>query len=168
MHLLQMFEETLEVSLFPNELNKRLLHIPSESSKVSIVAGSVEHLKKMIQESIEVSLIAVNNIIVKKVSLTVSLIAVNVIDYRFHLLQRCGPIISLSINATASFNQLLRYDRMTIFGSDKERCAPILPLKIHVTASFNEQVRDSHTPFFGSDEQASLPRFPSGATSRAR
>ncbi len=83
MHLLQMFEETLEVSLFSNELNKRLLHIPSESRKVSIIAGSVEQLKKMIQESIEVSLIAVNNIIVKKVSL----IAVNVIDYRFHLLQ---------------------------------------------------------------------------------
>ena len=87
MHLLQMFEEKLEVSLFSNELNKRLLHIPSESSKVSIIAGSVEQLKKMIQESIEVSLITVNNIIVKKVSLTVSLIVVNVIDYRFHLLQ---------------------------------------------------------------------------------
>ena len=54
---------------------------------MSLIAGSVEQLKKMIQESIEVSLIAVNNIIVKKVSLTVSLIAVNVIDYRFHLLQ---------------------------------------------------------------------------------
>ena len=61
--------------------------MPSESIKVSLIAGSVEQLKKMIQESIKVSLIAVNNIIVKKVSLTVSLIAVNVIDYRFHLLQ---------------------------------------------------------------------------------
>jgi len=36
----------------------------------------------MIQESVKVSLIAVNNIIVNKVSLTVSLIAVNVIHYR--------------------------------------------------------------------------------------
>ena len=55
-----------------------------ESIKVSLIAGSVEQLKKLIQESIKVSLIAVNNIIVKKVSLTVSLIAVNVIDYHFH------------------------------------------------------------------------------------
>ena len=54
---------------------------------MSLIAGSVEQLKKMIQESIKVSLIAVNNIIVKKVSLKVSLIAVNVIDYHFHLLQ---------------------------------------------------------------------------------
>jgi hypothetical protein len=45
------------------------------------------NLKKMIQASIKVSLIAVNNIIVKKVSLTVSLIAVNVINYRILLLQ---------------------------------------------------------------------------------
>ncbi len=58
-----------------------------KSIKVSLIAGSVEQLKKMIQESIKVSLIAVNNIIVKKVSLKVSLIAVNVIDYHFHLLQ---------------------------------------------------------------------------------
>ena len=43
--------------------------------------------KKENQESIKVSLSAVNNIIVKKVSLTVSLIAVNVIDYHFHFLQ---------------------------------------------------------------------------------
>jgi hypothetical protein len=55
-----------------------------ESIKVSLITGSVEQLKKMIQESIKVSLIAVNDIIVKKVSLTVSLIAVNVIDYRIH------------------------------------------------------------------------------------
>ena len=61
--------------------------MPSESIKVSLIAGSVEQLKKMIQESIKVSLIAVNNIIVKKVSLTVSLISVNVIDYHFHFLQ---------------------------------------------------------------------------------
>jgi hypothetical protein len=40
----------------------------------------------MLQESIKVSL-AVHNIIVKKVSLKVSLITVNVIDYHFHLLQ---------------------------------------------------------------------------------
>ena len=33
------------------------------------------------------NLIAVNNIIVKKLSLKVSLIAVNVIDYHFHSLQ---------------------------------------------------------------------------------
>jgi hypothetical protein len=58
-----------------------------KSIKVSLIAGSVEQLKKMIQESIKVSLISVNNIIVKKVSLKVSLIAVNVIDYHFHLLQ---------------------------------------------------------------------------------
>ena len=38
-------------------------------------------------EIIKVSLIAVNNFIVKKVSLKVSLIVVNVIDYHFHLLQ---------------------------------------------------------------------------------
>ena len=37
-------------------------------------------------KSIKVSLIAVNNIIVKKVLLKVSLITVNVIDYHFHLL----------------------------------------------------------------------------------
>jgi hypothetical protein len=36
---------------------------------------------------IKVSLIVVNNIIVKKLSLKVSPIAVNVIDYHFHLLQ---------------------------------------------------------------------------------
>jgi hypothetical protein len=35
----------------------------------------------------KMSLIVVNNIIVKKVSLKVSLFAVNVIDYHFHLLQ---------------------------------------------------------------------------------
>jgi hypothetical protein len=58
-----------------------------ESIKVSLIAGSVEKLKKMLQESIKVSLIAVHNIIVKKVSLKVSLIAVNVIDYHFHFLQ---------------------------------------------------------------------------------
>jgi hypothetical protein len=68
---------------------------------VSLIAGSVEKLKKMIQESIKVSLIAVNKIIVKKVSLKVSLInkiivkkvslkvslmVVNVIDYHFSLI----------------------------------------------------------------------------------
>jgi hypothetical protein len=42
------------------------------------MAGSVEELKKKFQESIKVSLIVVNNIIVKKVSLQISLIAVNV------------------------------------------------------------------------------------------
>jgi len=56
-----------------------------KSIKVSLITGSVQ--KKKNQESIKVSLSAVDNIIVKKVSLTVSLIAVNVTDYRFHLLQ---------------------------------------------------------------------------------
>ena len=56
-----------------------------KSIKVSLITGSVE--KKKNQESIKVSLSAVNNIIVKKVSLTVSLISVNVIDYHFHFLQ---------------------------------------------------------------------------------
>ena len=56
-----------------------------ESIKVSLITGSVQ--KKKNQESIKVSLSAVNNIIVKKVSLTVSLISVNVIDYHFHFLQ---------------------------------------------------------------------------------
>jgi hypothetical protein len=41
----------------------------------------------MLQESIKVSLIAVHNIIVKKVSLKMSLITVNVIDYHVHLFQ---------------------------------------------------------------------------------
>jgi hypothetical protein len=56
-----------------------------ESIKVSLIAGIVKQLKKMIQESNKMSLITVNHIIVKKVSLTVSLIAVNVNDYHFHL-----------------------------------------------------------------------------------
>jgi len=56
-----------------------------ESIKVSLITGSVERKKN--QESIKVSLSAVNNIIVKKVSSTVSLIVVNVIDYHFHFLQ---------------------------------------------------------------------------------
>ena len=56
-----------------------------ESIKVSLITGSVE--KKNNQESIKVSLSAVNNIIVKKVSSTVSLIVVNVIDYHFHFFQ---------------------------------------------------------------------------------
>ena len=56
-----------------------------ESIKVSLITGSDE--KKKNRESIKVSLSAVNNIIVKKVSLTVSLISVNVIDYHFHFLQ---------------------------------------------------------------------------------
>ncbi len=56
-----------------------------ESIKVSLITGSDE--KKKNQESIKVSLSAVHNIIVKKVSLTVSLISVNVIDYHFHFLQ---------------------------------------------------------------------------------
>ena len=53
---------------------------------MSLIAVNVI-IKKLLQESIKVSLIVVNNIIVKKVSLKVSLVAVNVIDYRFHLLQ---------------------------------------------------------------------------------
>jgi hypothetical protein len=51
--------------------------------KLSLVPVKEEWIYK----SIEVSLIVVNNIIVKKLSLKVSLIAVNVIDYHFHLLQ---------------------------------------------------------------------------------
>ncbi len=54
---------------------------------MSLTPDGVEKLKKMLQESIKVSLIAVNNIIVKKVSLKVSLIAINVIDYHFQILQ---------------------------------------------------------------------------------
>jgi hypothetical protein len=56
-----------------------------ESIKVSLITGSVEEKKN--QESIKVSLSVVNNIIVKKVSITVSLIEVNVIDYQIHFLQ---------------------------------------------------------------------------------
>ena len=55
-----------------------------KSITVSLITGSVQGKKN--QESIKVSLSAVNNIIVQKVSLTVSLIAVNVIDYHFHFL----------------------------------------------------------------------------------
>jgi hypothetical protein len=51
-------------------------------SKCHLLQIVFSNLKKMIQESVKVSLIAVNNIIVNKVSLTVSLIAVNVIHYR--------------------------------------------------------------------------------------
>ncbi len=69
---------------FQIELNNGLLHMHPESIKVSLITGSVERKKN--QESIKVSLSAVNNIIVKKVSRTVSLIAVNVIDYHFHFL----------------------------------------------------------------------------------
>jgi hypothetical protein len=54
-----------------------------EIIKVSLVAVK----QAWIQKLIKVSLIVVNNIIVKKLSLKVSLIAVNVIDYHFHLLQ---------------------------------------------------------------------------------
>ena len=54
-----------------------------EIIKVSLVAVK----QAWISKSIKVSLIVVNNIIVKKLSLKVSLIAVNVIDYHFHLLQ---------------------------------------------------------------------------------
>ena len=53
------------------------------SIKVSLIAVK----QAWISKSIKVSLIAVNHIIVKKVSLKLSLIAVNVIDYHFHLLQ---------------------------------------------------------------------------------
>ncbi len=51
--------------------------------KVSLVAVK----QVWIYKSIKVSLIVVNNIIVKKLSLKVSLIGVNVIDYHFPLLQ---------------------------------------------------------------------------------
>ena len=78
----------------------------------TLIAGSVEKLKKMIQESIKVSLIAVNNIIVKKVSLKVSLIAVNVIDYHFAVNEtpvmvklvhhRCCRIIHAELGRLAS------------------------------------------------------------------
>jgi hypothetical protein len=54
-----------------------------EIIKVPLVAVK----QAWIQKLIKVSLIVVNNIIVKKLSLKVSLIAVNVIDYHFHLLQ---------------------------------------------------------------------------------
>jgi hypothetical protein len=54
-----------------------------EIIKVSLIAVK----QTWISKSIKVSLIVVNNIIVEKLSLKVSLIAVNVIDYHFHLLQ---------------------------------------------------------------------------------
>jgi hypothetical protein len=63
--------------------NEAYSGIHLEIIKVSLIAVK----QTWISKSIKVSLIVVNNIIVEKLSLKVSLIAVNVIDYHFHVLQ---------------------------------------------------------------------------------
>ena len=63
--------------------------------------------------------------------------------------ERSGPIISLKIDVTASFNELLRDGLVPLTGREVERSGPILVLIIDVTARSKEPLRDGRIPSTG-------------------